>query len=195
MNLPKYQAGTDTEIKYTVAESTGYAGYNASTEEPVASGETITNTQEATTANALKAWKNADGTTTAPKGAKVIFVLYADGEETDYTVTLDGTAEENAPEVTGGYEGEAWKAEFVKLPKYKADGTTEIKYTIAEKEGFKGYDASTNDPVESGATITNIQVVELPSTGGPGTTIFYILGSILAIGAGILLVIRKRMGL
>ena len=34
---------------------------------------------------------------------------------------------------------------------------------------------------------------ELPSTGGMGTTIFYILGAILVVGAGVLLVVRRRM--
>lgn len=34
----------------------------------------------------------------------------------------------------------------------------------------------------------------LPSTGGIGTTIFYVIGGILVIGAGILLVTKKRMG-
>lgn len=33
----------------------------------------------------------------------------------------------------------------------------------------------------------------LPSTGGMGTTVFYVLGSILAVGAAILLVSKKRM--
>ena len=33
----------------------------------------------------------------------------------------------------------------------------------------------------------------LPSTGGIGTTIFYVLGGILVVGAGIVLVTRKRM--
>lgn len=42
-------------------------------------------------------------------------------------------------------------------------------------------------------TITNNPGVVLPSTGSTGTTIFYILGSILVIGAGILLITKKRM--
>ena len=33
----------------------------------------------------------------------------------------------------------------------------------------------------------------LPGTGGIGTTIFYVLGSVMALGAGILLVTKKRM--
>lgn len=42
-------------------------------------------------------------------------------------------------------------------------------------------------------TIVNQAGTELPSTGGIGTTIFYVLGSILVIGAVVLLVTKKRM--
>ena len=41
--------------------------------------------------------------------------------------------------------------------------------------------------------IENQKGVELPSTGGIGTTIFYIIGAILVIGAGVVLVTRRRM--
>ena len=40
--------------------------------------------------------------------------------------------------------------------------------------------------------ITNNPGVELPATGGPGTRLFTILGSILILGAGILLWRRRR---
>ena len=43
------------------------------------------------------------------------------------------------------------------------------------------------------ASIVNTQGVELPATGGMGTTIFYAIGTILVLGAGILLVTRRRM--
>ena len=43
------------------------------------------------------------------------------------------------------------------------------------------------------AKINNQSGTELPSTGGIGTTIFYILGGVLVVGAIILLVTRKRM--
>ena len=33
----------------------------------------------------------------------------------------------------------------------------------------------------------------LPSTGGMGTTLFYVLGSVLVLGAVVLLVTKKRM--
>ena len=41
--------------------------------------------------------------------------------------------------------------------------------------------------------VQNFKGNTLPSTGGMGTTIFYVLGSILAVGAAILLVSKKRM--
>ena len=44
-------------------------------------------------------------------------------------------------------------------------------------------------------TINNqsIATYELPSTGGPGTRLFTILGSILILGAGVLLWRRRRL--
>lgn len=41
--------------------------------------------------------------------------------------------------------------------------------------------------------VENKSGAELPTTGGIGTTIFYVVGSILLVGAGILLVTKKRM--
>ncbi len=41
--------------------------------------------------------------------------------------------------------------------------------------------------------IENRSGSELPSTGGIGTTIFYVLGALLVVGAGVLLVTRRRM--
>ena len=43
------------------------------------------------------------------------------------------------------------------------------------------------------ANVVNQSGAELPSTGGIGTTIFYVLGGLLVVGAGVLLVTRKRM--
>ena len=41
--------------------------------------------------------------------------------------------------------------------------------------------------------VLNQSGTELPSTGGMGTTIFYVLGSVLLVGAAILLITKKRM--
>ena len=49
-----------------------------------------------------------------------------------------------------------------------------------------------NQPVATETIINNTGIV-LPSTGGMGTTIFYVLGTIFVLGAGVLLITRKRM--
>lgn len=43
------------------------------------------------------------------------------------------------------------------------------------------------------ADIVNNKGTELPSTGGIGTTIFYVVGAVLVIGAGVLFVTKRRM--
>ena len=82
-----------------------------------------------------------------------------------------------------------------------ADGT----YTIIEKTVPKGYNKTADSTIEINAgdyTATNLEMTPtvinksgsvLPSTGGIGTTIFYIVGGILVIGAGIVLITRRRM--
>lgn len=93
-------------------------------------------------------------------------------------------------------------------------GRTAYKYTVTELKSYTvtyGNQASTytfNHAPESKGdvdnwsiqtsgeapqSITNTKGVELPSTGGMGTTLFYIIGAALVLGAGILLVTRRRM--
>ena len=43
------------------------------------------------------------------------------------------------------------------------------------------------------ANIVNRTGTELPSTGGMGTTIFYVLGTILVLGAAVMLITKRRM--
>ena len=42
--------------------------------------------------------------------------------------------------------------------------------------------------------IENKSGATLPETGGIGTTLFYVIGGLLVVGAGVLLVTKKRMG-
>ncbi len=85
------------------------------------------------------------------------------------------------------------------------NGLTNGTYTLIETEALPGY--NTADPVEITilnehdtfqelkyqVNIANKMGSILPTTGGTGTTIFYILGSILVIGAGVVLVTKKRL--
>lgn len=81
-------------------------------------------------------------------------------------------------------------------------------YTLVETQAPKGYNLaepkivtlnSITDNVDDTTTLTvTSNVIDqagtvLPSTGGIGTTIFYVLGGILVLGAAVLLITRKRM--
>lgn len=74
------------------------------------------------------------------------------------------------------------------------------EYTLVETAAPAGYN-KLKDPVDVTVLNTNALTVEvsnatgteLPSTGGMGTTIFYVVGAILVISAAVLLVTRKRM--
>ncbi len=84
-----------------------------------------------------------------------------------------------------------------------ADGIVEIKgldkatYTLSETKAPVGYNKADSQNVEVGTTtsvtVMNKQGTKLPSTGGIGTTVFYVVGSILLVGAGVLLVTKRRM--
>ena len=66
---------------------------------------------------------------------------------------------------------------------------------VTDEETETSYQKTTYnvDLLKEAKQILNQKGAELPSTGGIGTTIFYIIGSALVIGAGVILVSRRRM--
>lgn len=127
--------------------------------------------------------KNAAGKyykTEAGTDGPVVSWVDAIGDATEYTSNSSG--------VVGPFKG-------------LADGT----YTLVENTVPQGYNKAADQDItiekgvytaanlEKEATVTNSAGAELPSTGGIGTTIFYILGALLVIGCGVVLVARRRM--
>lgn len=86
----------------------------------------------------------------------------------------------------------------VTLPEYLENGklkqfTGEETATWSvsnQKNGTVVYDATSGTFT---ITIDNNKGTVLPSTGGIGTTIFYVVGAILVIGAGVVMITRRRM--
>lgn len=74
---------------------------------------------------------------------------------------------------------------------------TPINFKITFNTDTKEFESTAPIHVESdntlSTTIVNKAGVQLPETGGIGTTIFYTLGAVLVVGAGVLLVTKKRM--
>lgn len=116
------------------------------------------------------------------------------GQATPKTTTSEGKA---------SFQGIAAGSYFLEETK-APDGYNKLKDPV-KVEITAEYDNTDGKLTKSSATSTGngqyIQTVEvpnkagavLPSTGGIGTTIFYVLGSILALGAAVLLIAKKRM--
>lgn len=108
-------------------------------------------------------WNGTDWVSTKPASGTAKEVTYQTEILESYTVTVD-----NKPVAEYQFKNDA------------AANSTEINWTEAEC-------------VEHPFELENTKGVELPSTGGIGTTLFYVIGAILVLGAGVLLVTRRRM--
>lgn len=139
-----------------------------------------------------------DRNNAALEGAK--FRLYdAQTGGNEIAVVLENGAYRVAEANETGVEIEANQGDAKNLATIKGlDKDTNVSYWLEETVAPKGYNKLTaRQEVKADGTAT-INVVNekgsvLPSTGGIGTTIFYIIGAILVIGAGVVLVTRRRM--
>lgn len=74
-------------------------------------------------------------------------------------------------------------------------GYNKVKERIEVKIKDANLDATVNntDYTSGGIEVVNRTGAELPSTGGMGTTMFYVLGAVLVLGAAIALVAKRRV--
>ena len=117
--------------------------------------------------------------------------IIAEIVEKEYTETVDGI------DVT-------YKVNELKSYEIKIDGAQTAHASLTnsatgittltwdEFVGKFGLIGATEDPKAAYGKIKNTKGTELPSTGGIGTTIFYIVGGILLIGAAVILVARRK---
>ncbi len=124
----------------------------------------------------------AEGETGAPysyNGATVNLVPVLDAEGNPIFITTGENGAATSPELALGlyflYETKAPAG-------YEVHTDVIPAYAITE--------GTEQTPVE----ITNIRAIDLPETGGIGTTIFYAVGGLLVLAAVVLLVTKKRMG-
>lgn len=103
---------------------------------------------------------------------------------------VDEETKENIDGIEVTYSVPVLKGYTVTIDNKDVTNTTTYTATISGSETLEKI-----TPDESTTEIANTKGVELPATGGMGTTIFYIIGTILVLGAGILLVTRRRMNM
>ncbi len=138
--------------------------------------------------------------------ANVGFKLYkkenAGGQESikfykydDAAKKVDWVEEAQAPEVMTTADGKAYFKGLANGDYWLVETTTPAGYNPLEKP----VDVKVEGNADSQTSLTVTKEIEnktgavLPSTGGMGTTVFYVLGFVLVVGAGVLLVTKKRM--
>ena len=141
------------------------------------------------------------------------FILYKGSEESkDYAQVSNGKltgwtkVKTEATKLISGADGkiavegldaDIYYLEETKAPRGYNKLAGSVKVEISHTVSVEGADMThtlkqdATDVAEVG--IENNSGTELPETGGIGTTIFYVLGSILVIGAAVLLITKKRM--
>ena len=87
---------------------------------------------------------------------------------------------------------------FKIIVEYDANGKSKRTVALTDESGTgqpSNPNATLTEPVDGVYTIVikNIQGEPLPMTGGIGTIIFYVIGSILVLGCGIVLAARRRV--
>lgn len=108
-----------------------------------------------------------------------------------YTTTIDA----GTPIFTGFAPGKYYFEETLAPTGYNIL-TARASAEITNVDNMANFSTTTteNDTYTSnGLQVKNQTGIEMPTTGGIGTTIFYVLGAVLLLGAGILLVTKKRM--
>ena len=90
-----------------------------------------------------------------------------------------------------GLDADAYSLREVVAPRGFNVLPGDVAFTITGKT--KAEDGGKDTYTTTTVKVNNQSGADLPSTGGMGTTIFYIVGGLLAVGAAILLVTKKRM--
>ena len=107
-----------------------------------------------------------------------------------------GTITEITTDATGAFTIEGLDSDtYYLIEKTAPAGYNVLKApvkVVIDKEGKVTY-GDDNAVANPNVKVLNQTGTELPSTGGMGTTIFYVLGGVLMAGAFVLLVVRKRM--
>lgn len=133
-----------------------------------------------------------------------VYEMDDSGELKTYPVVTQVTSDSNGAFSFGGLKGGTYYLHEIKapagynkldkprkieiIPEFNEDGKlTDVKYKLDEEE------VTADEGQTVVIAIENNKGSTLPSTGGMGTTILYIVGAVLVVGAGVVLFTKRRM--
>lgn len=128
---------------------------------------------------------------TAETGGDVIKLTKVQGEGNVYKVDPSGTVEtiEAGKATIQGLRSGTYYLEETKAPDGYNKLTERVKVEI--KDANLTATQGENNQWTGGVVVENEAGIQLPTTGGIGTTVFYVLGTLLVLAAVVLLVVRK----
>lgn len=214
--LDSITAGTDIVINYTAkltSDAVADTGYVNDTWLDYGDNQHTEHDTTTTYTWKLPIYKyHKDGETKkALAGAE--FILYKGTEENREYAQVDngkltGWTKEKANATTlisdaegkiavEGLDADTYYLEETKAPdgynKLAGPVKVEISHAVTDEGAHMTHTLKQDTTTVEKVEIENKSGTELPETGGIGTTIFYVLGSILVIGAVVLLIAKKRM--
>ena len=95
--------------------------------------------------------------------------------------------------VTHVYDVDPTKRLTIQVLSLDGEDLTNADTTIGDLGDLTPHFTATTSTGAIDTSIINQNGVVLPSTGGIGTTIFYVIGGVLVVGAVVLLIVRRRM--
>ncbi|MGN0798849.1 MAG: SpaH/EbpB family LPXTG-anchored major pilin [Christensenellales bacterium] len=186
-NTSKVSYGDSSNTKYTPDSQTKTYTWDVDVFKYTMNGETET----ALAGAKFTLSKNADGSN------PIAFVSKGNNVYRVAKTGETGTVTEITTDATGKFTIKGLDADTYYLTETAAPaGYNKLAGPVTIVIGENGV---VNGTTEASQGVDEVKVLnqtgaELPSTGGIGTTIFYIVGGVLVVGAVVLLVTKKRMG-
>ena len=213
----KLQAGDEIVVTYsaTLNEKAVIAGVGNKNETWLKYGDNSVTTHKTTTTKTyeipvFKYTEKTVGNKTGLPNAEFTLSKNSDGTNPIELVDITNGAAEGKYRVAKTGDTTITKVITLATGKFTIQGLDADTYYLTETKQPDGYnklskavkiviDEEGKITVDDGETSTKLVEVEnktgslLPSTGGMGTTLFYIFGAILVIGSGVVLITKKRM--
>ena len=170
--------GLQTKFEVELKETKAPEGYNILEENVKVTPQKVNEVVETTS---TVTHTDEEGNVTTVSNTEIIYKDKNGNQIARMVVTPAGTKYYNASneEITGANAKDTFDTLIASFTNYDGEKETDLDLLASLVAGE--------------IKVENHKGQELPETGGIGTTIFYVIGAILVLGAGVVLITRRRM--